>query len=279
MRVSTKLPLLLITTAALALTACQSRENRRQELAYVERPVEQLYNQATSEMDKRDYDQAILLFNEVERQHPYSEWARRSMVMTAFAHYQGRRYDEAISGAQRYLALHPGGSEAEYAYYLIAASYFDQITDVGRDQATTERARDALMDVVRRFPDSQYARDASVKLDMVHDQLAGKEMTVGRWYLRNNQMLSAVNRFRTVVEKYDTTSHTPEALHRLVEAYLTLGLRDQALAVGSTLGYNYPESDWYQMSYRLLTNKGLDPEALDGETRRTLPQRIIPGGK
>ena len=279
MRLSSKFPILLIATAALTLTACQSRDKRRQELAYVERPVEALYNQAASELDKRDFDQAVLLFDEVERQHPYSEWARRSMVMTAFAHYQSRNYDEAISGAQRYLALHPGGSEAEYAYYLIAASYFDQITDVGRDQATTERARDALVDVVRRFPDSQYARDASVKLDMVRDQLAGKEMTVGRWYLRNNQTLSAVNRFRTVVKTYDTTSHAPEALHRLVEAYLTLGLRDQALAVGSTLGYNYPNSDWYKMSYRLLTNEGLDPEALDAETRRTLLQRIIPGGK
>ncbi|HBL92685.1 MAG TPA: outer membrane protein assembly factor BamD, partial [Hyphomonas sp.] len=160
MRLSSKFPILLIATAALTLTACQSRDKRRQELAYVERPVEALYNQAASELDKRDFDQAVLLFNEVERQHPYSEWARRSMVMTAFAHYQSRNYDEAISGAQRYLALHPGGSEAEYAYYLIAASYFDQITDVGRDQATTERARDALVDVVRRFPDSQYARDA-----------------------------------------------------------------------------------------------------------------------
>ncbi|MEH6742246.1 outer membrane protein assembly factor BamD [Hyphomonas sp.] len=279
MRLSSKLPILLIATAALTLTACQSREKRREELAYVERPVEALYNQAATELDKRDYDQAILLFNEVERQHPYSEWARRSMVMTAFAHYQARHYDEAIEGAQRYLGLHPGGSEAEYAYYLIAASYFDQITDVGRDQATTERARDALMDVVRRFPDSQYARDANAKLDMVRDQLAGKEMTVGRWYLRNNQTLSAINRFRTVVKTYDTTSHTPEALHRLVESYLTLGLRDQALAVGSTLGYNYPNSSWYKMSYRLLTDEGLDPEALDEETRRTLLQRILPGGK
>mgnify|MGYP000324228527 CR=1 FL=1 len=137
MRLSSKFPILLIATAALTLTACQSRDKRRQELAYVERPVEALYNQAASELDKRDFDQAVLLFNEVERQHPYSEWARRSMVMTAFAHYQSRNYDEAISGAQRYLALHPGGSEAEYAYYLIAASYFDQITDAGRDQVAS----------------------------------------------------------------------------------------------------------------------------------------------
>ncbi|KCZ50539.1 hypothetical protein HY29_07185 [Hyphomonas beringensis] len=279
MRFTKAYPIVLVATAAIALTACQSRRDRQQELAYVERPVEQLYNQASAELDKRSYDRAVLLFNEVERQHPYSEWARRAMVMTAFAHYEARNYDEAIDGARRYLSLHPGGSEADYAYYLIAVSYFDQITDVGRDQAITEQARDALMDVVRRYPDSQYARDASVKLDMVRDQLAGKDMEVGRWYLRNNQTLAAIKRFSTVVKKYDTTSHTPEALHRLVEAYLTVGLRDQALAVGSTLGYNYPNSDWYKMSYRLLTEEGVDPEAVDDKTRRTWLQRILPGGK
>ncbi len=277
MRFSRSLPIVTVA-AALALTACQSG-SRREELAYVERPVEQLYNQAAAELDSRDYENAILLFNEVERQHPYSEWARRSMVMTAYAHYRSRRYDEAIDASRRYLALHPGGSEAEYAYYLIAVSYFDQIIDVGRDQGTTEYARDALQDVIRRFPESEYARDADVKLDMVRDQLAGKEMEVGRWYLRNNQMLAAVKRFRTVVKTYDTTSHTPEALHRLVEAYLTLGLKDQALVAGSTLGYNYPESDWYRMSYRLLSNEGLDPDAIDENTRRTWLQRLIPGGK
>lgn len=279
MRFTKASSIVLVTTAALALTACQSRSSRREELAYVERPVEQLYNQAAAELDNRDYENAVLLFNEVERQHPYSEWARRAMVMTAFAHYQARHYDEAIEGARRYLALHPGGSEADYAYYLIAVSYFDQITDVGRDQAITEQARDAFMDVIRRFPESQYARDATVKLDMVRDQLAGKDMEVGRWYLRNNQTLAAIKRFGTVVKKYDTTSHAPEALHRLVEAYLTLGLRDQALAVGSTLGYNYPNSDWYKMSYRLLTEEGMDPEAVDSQTRRSWLQRILPGGE
>ena len=180
---------------------------------------------------------------------------------------------------ERYLALHPGGSEAEYAYYLIALCHFDQITDVGRDQATTENAKTALNDIIRRFPDSEYAKDARLKLDMVNDQLAGKEMTVGRWYLRSNQTLSAVNRFRNVVETYQTTSHTPEALHRLVEAYLTLGLKDQAMAAGATLGYNYPDSDWYRMSYRLLTNEGVDLEAISASERRTLIQRLIPGGK
>ncbi len=267
-----------IAVCVLALGACQSNR-RNTELAYVERPVEQLYNAGARQLDSRDYERAILLFAEVERQHPYSEWARKSMVMSAYASYQTRDYTTAVSAAERYLALHPGGSEAEYAYYLIALCHFDQIIDVGRDQATTERARTALNDIIRRFPQSEYAKDASLKLDMVNDQLAGKEMTVGRWYLRSNQTLSAVNRFRRVIEIYETTSHTPEALHRLVEAYLTLSLRDQALAAGATLGYNYPETDWYKMSYRLLTNEGIDPEAVNASERRTLLQRIIPGGK
>lgn len=266
-----------IAVSALALGACQSNK-RNTELAYVERPVEQLYNQGARQLDDRKYENAILLFAEVERQHPYSEWARKSMVMSAYASYKTRDYTTAVSAAERYLALHPGGSEAEYAYYLIALCYFDQIIDVGRDQATTERASTALNDIIRRFPQSEYAKDARVKLDMVNDQLAGKEMTVGRWYLRSNQTLSAVNRFRTVIENYQTTSHTPEALHRLVEAYLTLGLKDQALAAGATLGYNYPETEWYRMSYRLLNNQGVDLNTVSDTQKRSLLQRLIPGG-
>ncbi len=269
---------LVILAASLSLTGCQNKDKRKQELAYVERPVEQLYNQAAGELDKRQYDKAILLFNEVERQHPYSEWARKAMVMTAYANYQSRDYDEAISAARSYISLHPGGTEAAYAYYLVALSQFDQIVDVGRDQETTELAKAALVDVMRRFPDSEYSRDAKIKLDMVNDQLAGKEMEIGRWYLRSNQTLAAINRFRTVIDDYDTTSHSPEALHRLVEAYLTLGLHAQALEAGATLGYNYPDSDWYKMSYSLLTDEGMDPEA-EATPKRTLIQKLLPGGK
>lgn len=271
------LVLLASTAAALVLTSCQN-SNRRQELAYVERPVEQLYARATDELDKRDFDQAILLFNEVERQHPYSEWARRSSLMSAFAAYESRKYDEAIGTSQRYLSLNPAGQGASYAYYLIAVSHFDQIMDVGRDQKTTELARDALRDVVRRYPESDYARDAMVKLDMVQDQLAGKEMEIGRWYLRRNQHLSAINRFRTVVKEYDTTNHAPEALHRLVEVYLSMGLKQDALASGAVLGYNYPESVWYRDTYRLLSGEGLDPEAASEAQKRSWLQRLIPGG-
>ena len=267
-----------ILAGALLLSACAS-SRRNPELAYVERPVEQLYNQAADRLDRRDYVRAKALFEEVERQHPYSEWARRAMVMSAYVSYRSRDYTTSIAGAERYLGLHPGGSEAEYAYYLIALNHFDQITDVGRDQATTESARAALLEVIRRFPDSEYSRDARVKLDMVNDQLAGKEMTIGRWYLRSNQTLAAVNRFKKVVTDYQTTSHSAEALHRLVESYLTLGLRDQAVVAGAVLGHNYPDSEWYRMSYRLLTDEGLSPDMVDEPTRRTFLQRLIPGGK
>ncbi len=276
MKPSKPLALALIAVAV-SLTACQSREKRQRELAYVERPVEQLYNQAGLELDSRDYDTAILLFNEVERQHPYSEWARKAMVMTAYAHYQRHNYDEAISASQRYISLHPGGTEAAYAYYLIAISQFEQIVDVGRDQGMTEQTKASLQDVLRRFPDSEYARDVQLKLDMVNDQLAGKEMEVGRWYLRANQTLAAINRFRTVVQDYDTTSHSEEALYRLVEAYLSLGMRPQATEAAATLGYNYPESDWYKMAYNLMSSEGIMLDA--SAPKRTLLQRILPGGK
>ncbi len=244
-------------TSALALDACGIAGGRARQRAYVERPVELLYNSAAVELDRRDYADAIDLFNEVERQHPYSEWARRATLMSAFAAYQSGSYDEAVATAQRYISLHPGSDGAAYAHHIVALSYYDQIIDVGRDQRTTELARDALQDVVRRFPDSEYARDAAAKMHLVNDQLAGKEMAIGRWYLRRNQHLAAINRFKSVVETYETTTHAPEALHRLVEAYLSIGLKDQALSAAAVLGHNHGESDWYRDTYRLMQRAGL----------------------
>jgi outer membrane protein assembly factor BamD len=267
-------PMSLPVALGLVLGACQSN-SRDRDVAYVERPVAQLYTRGAGELDKNDYEEAILLFNEVERQHPYSEWARRAAVMTAFAHYRGREYDEAVSVADNYISLNPGTRGAAYAYYIKAISYFEQIMDVGRDQKMTVNARDALVEVIRRYPESEYAKDAKLKLDMVNDQLAGKNMDVGRWYLRRNEHIAAINRFRTVVEDYQTTSHTPEALHRLVEAYLSLGLRGEAQAVGAVLGHNFPDSDWYRDSYGLLVDEGLDPDAVDGEQRRGWLSRIF----
>jgi outer membrane protein assembly factor BamD len=195
----------------------------------------------------------------VERQHPYSEWSRRSILMQAYAHYQSNDYAEAVGDAERFIQLYPGNPTAAYAHYIKAICYFEQIVDVNRDQAATGQALDALRDVVQRYPRTEYAADARLKIDMVNDQLAGKEMTIGRWYLRNGDTLAAAGRFKSVVDRYQTTSHTPEALYRLVETYLTLGLLEEARRNGAVLGYNYPGDPWYGDAYKLLTSKGLRP--------------------
>ena len=213
----TRKTVLMAVLAAAALTAASCNGKAKKEsLAYVEKPVETLYTEATRSLDKRLWDQAALEFNEVQRQHPYSQWAQRSMLMAAYAQYRSRAYDDAISNAREYISLHPGGDGAKYAYYLIGICEFEQILDVGREQTRSERALNALNEVVRRFPESEYAQDASFKIDMVRDQLAGKEMEVGRFYLRQQSHLAAINRFKRVVQNYQTTSHVPEALHRLV---------------------------------------------------------------
>ena len=257
----------LVPVLALTLSACSifGGGDRNERLAYVERPAEALYNNAVDEIERRDWDQAKLLFEEVERQHPFSEWARRSMLMSAFASYSTAEYEDAIGTAQRFIGLHPGNDSTPYAYYLIAMSYYDQIYDVGRDQQTTVNAENALQQVVRRYPESDYARDARLKLELTHDHLAGKKMTIGRYYLRDDQHLAAIGRFKNVVTEYETTSHVEEALHRLVESYTSLGVIEEAKLVGSVLGYNYPESEWYEDSYDLLAEYGVD---LDAELTR-----------
>ena len=235
--------------------------SKKEKLAYVERPAELIYNQAFAQLENRDWDEAKALFEEVERQHPFSEWARRAMLMSAFASYSSAEYEDAISTAQRFISLHPGNESTPYAYYLQAMSYYDQIYDVGRDQETTVNAEASLQQVVRRYPESDYARDARLKLELTHDHLAGKEMAIGRYYLRDNQHLAAIGRFKNVVKEYETTSHVEEALHRLVESYVSLGVIGEAKMVGSVLGYNYPNSDWYEDSYELLAEYGVDLQA------------------
>jgi len=245
---------------ALAIAGCSSLKPKpKAKLAYEERPVELLYSTGADRMDKHLWGQAVDYFQEVERQHPYSEWSRRAILMQAFAHYQANSYDEAIADADRFISLYPGNQAAAYAHYLKAICYFEQIVDVGRDQAATGQALENLREVTSRYPHTEYALDARLKIDMVNDQLAGKEMNIGRWYLRQNDTLAAIGRFKTVVDRYQTTSHTPEALYRLVEANLTLGLLNEAKEDGAVLGYNYPGDQWYQDAYGLLTSKGLKP--------------------
>ncbi len=238
---------------SLGVTGCAGNEER--ETPYVERPVGELYTVAARKLDAGAYIPAALLFEEVERQHPYSQWARRAMLMSAFAYYQGNEYEDALSSLDRYIALHPGGAGAPYAHYLKALCWYERIHDVGRDQGATKQAVAALTEVVRRFPETDYARDAQYKLDMTQDHLAGKEMEVGRWYLRNGNLLAAINRFKTVVDDYETTAHTAEALYRLTEAYLLMGVTDEAFRNAAVLGHNYPGSEWYKKAYETMSKK------------------------
>jgi outer membrane protein assembly factor BamD len=234
--------------AVLLLAACAGDKKD----TYVEKPVEDLYNAAMNQLLDSAYEKAAKSFDEVERQHPYSVWATKAQLMSAYALYEASKYDDSVVAADRFISLHPGHRDIAYAYYLKALDYYVQIADVGRDQKTTQQAMAALSEVVRRFPDSKYGRDARLKIDLVRDHLAGKEMEIGRWYERQGSYLAAVNRFKRVIDDYQTTTHAPEALHRLTECYAALGLTDEAARVASVLGYNYPGSQWYENSFALL---------------------------
>ncbi len=273
--------LILLTAAAAVLTvsAC-SGTKPRQRLAYEERPVEALYNTGYQRLQSKRWMDAVDYFQEVERQHPYSEWARRAILMQVYAYYQNNAYQDAIAAADRFIALFPGNPSASYAFYMKAVCNFEQIVDVGRDQGYAEAALVGLRDVVRRYPGSTYATDARVKIDMVNDQLAGKEMAVGRYYQRANQPLGALNRYKAVInnEAFQRTSHTPEALYRLVEVNLSLGLTEEATRNAAVLGHNYPGSPWYAEAYALLNERGQGLDVKPEGKRESWLQRLIPGG-
>lgn len=254
-------PLILVLVLALLLplAACSGIEDKADAL-YIERPVAQLYNEAQDAMQKRNFEKAAKLFEEVDRQHPYSEWATRAQIQAAFAYYSDQEYEKAQSTLDRFIQVHPGNENVAYAYYLRALTYYEQIYDTKRDQSVTEIALQTLDEVKTRFPETPYARDASLKLDLVRDHLAGKDMEIGRWYQKQGLNQAAIGRFRNVIETYQTTTHVPEALHRLVECYLTLGIHREAQAAGAVLGHNFPGSRWYEESYSLLTGAGLRPE-------------------
>ena len=253
---------LATTSLILTVAGCSTPETE-----YAERPVEEIYNEAIDALGEGDLQTAVREFDEVERQHPYSVWATKSQLMSAFVLYESGRYDEAIIALDHFIDLHPGNpKDASYAYYMKALSYYEQIQDVSRDQNKTVQANDALEAVVRRYPKTGYARDASVKLDLVRDHLAGKEMEVGRFYLERGHYLAAINRFRTVVEKYQTTSHVAEALHRLTEAYTALGVTTEARENAAVLGHNFPGSKWYIDSYKTVEGVDIDGDK-DGEIR------------
>ena len=258
----------LMVSAALALSGCglfgsddATNDLNKDAEQYNERPIDQIYADAWKQINRGNWDQAATQFNEVDRQHPYSVWARRAQLMSAFCSYQANKYDDAVTTADQYISLHPGSPEVAYAFYLKAISLYEQIVDVGRDQSKTQGALVALQDVVQRFPDTEYARDATLKIDLTLDHLAGKEMEVGRYYLTRGDYIGAINRFRVVIDQYQTTPQIAEALERLTESYYSLGLDSEAQTAAAVLGANYPGTVWYQDSYNILKGRNLAPQA------------------
>jgi outer membrane protein assembly factor BamD len=227
---------------------------------YRERTVEQIYADGWRAIGAGAWDICAAQFNEVDRQHPYSVWARRAMLISAFCSYQANNYGGAIATAEQYISLHPGSPEVAYAFYIKAIALYEQIVDIGRDQSNTEGALVALQDVVQRFPDTEYARDATLKIDLTNDHLAGKEMAVGRYYLHQGDYIGAINRFRTVIDQYQTTPQIAEALERVCESYYSLGLDSEAQTAAAVLGHNYPGSGWYRDAFNILKGRNLKPE-------------------
>jgi outer membrane protein assembly factor BamD len=251
---------LAVAAISLPLMACSSF---KKDDDYVpESPADMLYNQGLYLLNtKQDYKDAAKKFDEVDRENPYSEWARKALLMSAYANYQAEQYDDCVTSAKRYVALHPGSPDAAYAQYLIGSSYYDQILDVSRDQARADKAIDALQEVVRKYPNSEYAISAQKKIAMARDQLAGKEMDVGRFYMNKRDFIGAINRFKVVVTQYQTTRHVEEALMRLTEAYVALGILDEAQTAAAVLGHNFPDSSWYKDAYQLVKTAGGEPTA------------------
>ncbi|WP_407492541.1 outer membrane protein assembly factor BamD [Pseudooceanicola sp. MF1-13] len=239
--------------------------------------AEQIYGRAEYELNRRKYERSAEYFGEVERLYPYSDWAKRALIMQAFAYHKEKDYENSRASAQRYIDFYPTDDDAAYAQYLLALSYYDQIDEVGRDQGLTFQALQSLRTVIERYPESDYARSAILKFDLAFDHLAAKEMEIGRYYLKRDHFSAAINRFRVVVEDFQTTTHTPEALHRLVEAYLSLGLTDEAQTAGAILGYNYQSTEWYEDSYRLLTKQGLEPKVRGKNWLSQIYRQMIQG--
>nr|WP_040609472.1 outer membrane protein assembly factor BamD [Pseudooceanicola batsensis] len=239
--------------------------------------AEQIYQRGEYELDSSDYDSAAEYFGEVERLYPYSEWAKRALIMQAFSFHKDKNYEESRASAQRFIDFYPTDDDAAYAQYLLALSYYDQIDEVGRDQGLTFQALQSLRTVIERYPESDYARSAILKFDLAFDHLAAKEMEIGRYYLKRDHFPAAINRFRVVVEDFQTTTHTAEALHRLVEAYLSLGLTDEAQTAGAILGHNFQSTEWYEDSYRLLTRQGLEPKVRGNNWLAKVYRQMIQG--
>jgi outer membrane protein assembly factor BamD len=253
----------------LLVSACASKPKDED---YTNRPLEDIYNSAMDKLSAHDYRGATKAFEDVDRNFPYSAWATKAQIMSAYSLYEEKKYDDAIEVLDRFVRLHPGNRDTPYAFYLKSLCYFVQILDVGHDQTNTENARTAFEDVIRRFPDNRYAEDARLKLDVIRDHLAAKELEIGRFYEDRREYLAAINRFRRVVDDYQTTAEVPEALGRLTECWLALGVDEEARSATAMLGHDYPQSQWYGDSYALLTGS---PPGTPPPPSRGLIARLI----
>lgn len=259
--------LLALALCAIPLGACDTlsslnpfdRTEKYKPEIIAEVPADTIYNDALARLANRDFDGAAKKFGEVDKQYPYSQWAKKSLLMVAYTNFESGNYDESITAARRYVTLHPSSEEAAYAQYLLASSYYNQVPDITRDQERTEKAAAALQELIERYPRSEYVADARQKLLVVRDQLAGKDMAVGKFYLEQRNYTGAVNRYRDVVAKYQTTRHVEEALMRLTEAYMAMGVVNEAQTAAAVLGHNFPDSPWYKDAFKLLESGGLEP--------------------
>ncbi len=262
----------------LALAGCGNRQSvERGNVNYEQYTAEQIFERGEYDLAQKNPELAAQVFGEIERLYPYSEWAKRAVIMQAFAHHQAEDYENSRSASQRFIDFYPTDEDAAYAQYLLALSYYDQIDEVGRDQGLTFQALQSLREVIERYPDTEYARSSVLKFDLAFDHLASKEMEIGRYHLKRDHFTAAINRFRVVVEDFQTTTHTAEALHRLVEAYLSLGLTDEAQTAGAILGYNFQSTEWYEGSYKLLTGRGLTLQAEGDNWLRQIYRQMLQG--
>ena len=271
--------LVCVVAMGLTLSACSGQDGRveRGEVDYENFTAKQIFERGEYDLARNDPDLAAEVFGEVERLYPYSEWAKRALIMQAYSYHQDKDYENSRAAAQRFIDFYPTDEDAAYAQYLLALSYYDQIDEVGRDQGLTFQALQSLRKVIETYPDSEYARSSILKFDLAFNHLAAKEMEIGRYYLKRDHFTAAINRFRVVVEDFQTTTHTAEALHRLVEAYLSLGLTDEARTAGAILGYNFRGTEWYEDSYKMLTGQGLTLEAAGDNWLRQVYRQMIQG--
>src|SRR6056297_2876305 len=273
-----RVTLILAISAGIALAGCGDNASvERGNVNYENFTAQQIFERGEYDLAQNDPDLAAKSFAEVERLYPYSDLAKRAVIMQAFAYHRDKDYEQSRAAAQRFIDFYPTDEDAAYAQYLLALSYYDQIDEVGRDQGLTFQALQSLREVIERYPDSEYANASILKFDLAFDHLASKEMEIGRYYLKRDHFPAAINRFRVVVEDFQTTTHTAEALHRLVEAYLSLGLTDEAQTAGAILGYNYQSTDWYEDSFKLLTGRGIEHEAICDNWLRQIYRQMVKG--